>query len=136
MVCDRWDTEFFATGKWKATPCRVLILMTLRRGICRFSANSNYKHGGTQSICLCVMPAHKTKDPSSGLSAEGAGVSFCRSFPSMERKAVISPAPDPSHHVLFPQCPAQEFQYSPVRDPLPLLPTAFLGRLALFGASK
>lgn len=42
MACDRLDIEFSATIEWKATPRRVLILMTQHSGICHFSKNSNY----------------------------------------------------------------------------------------------
>lgn len=42
MACDRLDIEFYATIEWKATPRRVLILMTQHSGICHFSKNSNY----------------------------------------------------------------------------------------------
>lgn len=114
-ACDRWDIEFFffsATGEWKATPRRVLILMTRRRGIRRFSLNCNYKHGRGKSICPCVTPVRQKTH-----AADAGGVS-----PQWTGALQIPPTIASS----------QEFQYSPV----PLLPTAFPGRSSLFRAAN
>ena len=114
-ACDRWDIEdcfFSATGEWKATPRRVLILMTRRRGIHCFSANCNYKHGRAKSMCPCVTPVRQKTH-----AADAGGVS-----PRWTGALQIPPTIASS----------QEFQYSPV----PLLPTAFPGRSSLFRAAN
>ena len=103
---------FSATGEWKATPRRVLILMTRRRGIHCFSANCNYKHGRAKSMCPCVTPVRQKTH-----AADAGGVS-----PRWTGALQIPPTIASS----------QEFQYSPV----PLLPTAFPGRSSLFRAAN
>lgn len=103
---------FSATGEWKATPRRVLILMTRHRGIRRFSLNCNYKHGRGKSICPCVTPVRQKTH-----AADAGGVS-----PQWTGALQIPPTIASS----------QEFQYSPV----PLLPTAFPGRSSLFRAAN
>lgn len=130
MACDRLDIEFSATVEWKATPRRVLILMTQHSGICHFSTNSNYNMEECGQFVYVWCRQLREKKPShSGHSAPGSRAFFSLSFPCTEK---TSPDSDSSHHHLFPQCPTQEFQYSPVPVLLLFLPTAFPGRSTWF----
>lgn len=100
---DRWDIEVFVCllliqENGNQHPADVLILMTRRGGVRRFSTNSNYNIEQLSQF-VCVTAAYtvqqKTKDSCSGhVQAHFVGV-----FPSMERRAGSSPDPDSSHSV-------------------------------------
>lgn len=92
MACDRLDIEFSATIEWKATPRRVLILMTQHSGICHFSKNSNYNMEECGQFVYVWCRQLREKNPRTVDSAPSSRAFF--SFPCTEK---TSPDSDSSH---------------------------------------